>query len=121
MAEVVVAGAADADAVLVVAAGAVADGAFVGGPGPVGAGIDGREVGQRQRGGCGLRHLYASKLLSRGVSVKELADYLGHEDPGFTLRVYTHLLPSSHERARQAVDEAAGIWELQPDDGLQAA
>lgn len=69
----------------------------------------------------GLRHLYASKLLSRGVSVKELADYLGHEDPGFTLRVYTHLLPSSHERARQAVDEAARIWELPGDDGLQAA
>jgi site-specific recombinase XerD len=69
----------------------------------------------------GLRHLYASKLLSRGVSVKELADYLGHEDPGFTLRVYTHLLPSSHERARQAVDEAARIWELPSDDGLQAA
>ncbi len=69
----------------------------------------------------GLRHLYASKLLARGVSVKELADYLGHEDPGFTLRVYTHLLPSSHERARQAVDEAARIGELPGDDGLQAA
>ncbi|WP_247609781.1 tyrosine-type recombinase/integrase [Nocardia veterana] len=68
-----------------------------------------------------MRHLYASKLLARGVSVKELADYLGHEDPGFTLRVYTHLLPSSHERARQAVDEAAGIWQVPPDDGLEAA
>ncbi|WP_244198104.1 tyrosine-type recombinase/integrase [Nocardia neocaledoniensis] len=69
----------------------------------------------------GLRHLYASKLLSRGVSVKELADYLGHEDPGFTLRVYTHLLPSSHERARQAVNESAHIWELPPVNGLEAA
>ncbi|WP_280451599.1 tyrosine-type recombinase/integrase [Nocardia cyriacigeorgica] len=69
----------------------------------------------------GLRHLYASKLLACGVSVKELADYLGHEDAGFTLRVYTHLLPSSHERARQAVDAAAGIWELPTADGLQAA
>lgn len=69
----------------------------------------------------GLRHLYASKLLSRGVSVKELADYLGHEDPGFTLRVYTHLLSSSHERARQAVDESAHIWELPPENGLEAA
>lgn len=69
----------------------------------------------------GLRHLYASKLLSRGVSVKELADYLGHEDPGFTLRVYTHLLSSSHERARQAVDESAHIWELPTENGLEAA
>ncbi|CCH35593.1 hypothetical protein ABZ816_13410 [Actinosynnema sp. NPDC047251] len=43
-------------------------------------------------------------LLSQGVSIKELAEYLGHEDPGFTLRTYTHLMPSSHERARKAVD-----------------
>ncbi|APE38667.1 hypothetical protein BOX37_23760 [Nocardia mangyaensis] len=69
----------------------------------------------------GLRHLYASKLLARGVSVKELADYLGHEDPGFTLRVYTHLLSSSHERARQAVDDSAHLWELPSEDGLEAA
>jgi integrase len=51
-----------------------------------------------------LRHFYASVLLSEGVSVKELADYLGHADPGFTLRTYTHLVPSSYQRARAAVD-----------------
>jgi integrase len=51
-----------------------------------------------------LRHFYASTLLTRGVTIKELADYLGHSDPGFTLRTYTHLLPSSHEQARRAVD-----------------
>jgi integrase len=51
-----------------------------------------------------LRHFYASTLLARGVTIKELADYLGHTDPGFTLRTYTHLLPSSHEQARRAVD-----------------
>jgi len=51
-----------------------------------------------------LRHFYASTLLVRGVTIKELADYLGHSDPGFTLRTYTHLLPSSHQKARQAVD-----------------
>jgi integrase len=51
-----------------------------------------------------LRHFYASILLARGVTIKELADYLGHSDPGFTLRTYTHLLPSSHEQARRAMD-----------------
>jgi len=51
-----------------------------------------------------LRHLYASTLLARGVTIKELAEYLGHSDPGFTLRTYTHLLPSSHAQARRAVD-----------------
>jgi integrase len=51
-----------------------------------------------------LRHLYASVLLDAGESIKALAQYLGHSDPGFTLRVYTHLLPTSHERTRRAVD-----------------
>ena len=32
-----------------------------------------------------LRHFYASTLLSRAVSIKELAEYLGHADAGFTL------------------------------------
>ncbi|MFI7679559.1 tyrosine-type recombinase/integrase [Actinophytocola sp. NPDC049390] len=55
-----------------------------------------------------LRHFYASTLLAQGVSIKELATYLGHADPGFTLRVYTHLVPSSHTRARLAVDTVFG-------------
>jgi integrase len=55
-----------------------------------------------------LRHFYASTLLAQGVSIKELATYLGHADPGFTLRVYTHLVPSSHQRARLAVDTVFG-------------
>jgi hypothetical protein len=35
---------------------------------------------------------------------EELAAHLGHNDPGFTLRTDTHLVPSSFERARTAVD-----------------
>lgn len=49
-------------------------------------------------------HLYASVLLDAGESIKALAQYLGHSDPGFTLRVYTHLMPTSHERTRRAID-----------------
>jgi len=41
----------------------------------------------------------------KGVSIKELAEYLGHADPAFTLRVYAHLLPSSHDRARAVINE----------------
>ncbi|MEU4763992.1 site-specific integrase [Actinosynnema sp. NPDC023794] len=59
---------------------------------------------KRQDGMHAMRHLYASVLLAQGVSIKELAEYLGHADPGFTLRTYTHLMPSSHQRARKAVD-----------------
>jgi integrase len=56
-----------------------------------------------------LRHYYASVMLHGGVSVKELAEYLGHHDPAFTLQVYSHLIPASHERARQVFD-AAMFW-----------
>jgi integrase len=58
----------------------------------------------RKEGPHQLRHFYASVMLAGGVSVKELAQFLGHKDEAFTLRVYTHLLPSSHDRARQVMD-----------------
>jgi hypothetical protein len=45
-----------------------------------------------------------SVLLDAGENVKALSTYLGHSDPGSTLRVYTHLMPSSDGRARKAVD-----------------
>ncbi|MBW3643354.1 MAG: site-specific integrase [Actinobacteria bacterium] len=58
----------------------------------------------RGNGMHALRHFYASVLIDAGESVRAVADYLGHADPGFTLRVYAHLFPSSEERARKAVD-----------------
>ncbi|HEX4724694.1 MAG TPA: site-specific integrase [Pseudonocardiaceae bacterium] len=51
-----------------------------------------------------LRHLFASSMLHQGVSIKELAAFLGHADEAFTLRTYVHLMPNSYERARLAVD-----------------
>jgi integrase len=53
-----------------------------------------------------LRHYYASALLEAGVSIRAVSEYLGHADPGFTLRTYAHLMPTSDERARQAMDLA---------------
>lgn len=61
----------------------------------------GRDTGMHQ-----LRHHYASVLLDGGVSIRALADYLGHSDPGFTLRVYSHLMPDSETRARAVIDNA---------------
>jgi integrase len=29
------------------------------------------------------------------AGTRAVSEYLGHADPGFTLRVYTHLMPSS--------------------------
>jgi integrase len=48
------------------------------------------------------------KELDEGVSIRALAEYLGHADPAFTLRVYTHLMQASHLRARLAIDRAFG-------------
>jgi integrase len=64
-----------------------------------------RYVTTRKEGIHQLRHYYASVMLAGGVSIKELAEYLGHSDPAFTLRVYAHMLPSSHNRARAVIND----------------
>jgi integrase len=58
----------------------------------------------RENGTHALRHFFASALLDGGESIRAVSEYLGHADPGFTLRVYTHLMPSSAERTRKAID-----------------
>jgi integrase len=61
-------------------------------------------VTDRKTGVHSLRHYYASVTWGDGVNIRELAEYLGRSDPGFTLRIYNHMLPHSHERARKAID-----------------
>ncbi len=39
-----------------------------------------------------FRHTCASLLFENERNVKQVADWLGHSDPGFTLRTYVHLL-----------------------------
>ena len=53
----------------------------------------------RENGMHALRHAYASMLLAGGVDIRTVSEYLGHADPGFTLRTYCHLLedaPTGH-------------------------
>lgn len=86
---------------------------------------------KRAEGFHALRHFYASVLLDGGESIKALSEYLGHADPGFTLRTYTHLMPASSERTRRAVDSVfrpPGVAEVIPEgndsevsDGLVTA
>jgi integrase len=57
-----------------------------------------------QDGMHAMRHLYASHMLAQGVSIKELAAFLGHSSEAFTLKTYVHLMPDSYQRARIAVD-----------------
>jgi integrase len=58
-----------------------------------------REVGMHA-----LRHFFASTLLGAGESIKAIAEWLGHSDPAFTLRTYTHLMQTSQGRARRTID-----------------
>jgi integrase len=60
-------------------------------------------IGAREHGMHALRHFYASVLLDGGESIKAVSEYLGHHDAGFTLRTYTHLMPSSQARTLETV------------------
>ncbi|MFF8986439.1 tyrosine-type recombinase/integrase [Streptomyces globisporus] len=71
----------------------------------------------REHGMHALRHYYASVLLDAGENIRALSEYLGHSDPGFTLRTYTHLMPNSQDRARKAIDAAFGPAAEDDDDG----
>ncbi len=62
----------------------------------------------RANGVHALRHFYASALLDAGESVKAVAEWLGHSNAAFTLRVYAHLMPESPGRARRALDMLFG-------------
>lgn len=59
----------------------------------------------REQGMHAGRHFYASVQLEAGTSIRALAEYLGHTDPGFTLRTYTHLMPQAADKAKRAVDD----------------
>jgi integrase len=61
----------------------------------------------RANGSHALRHFYASTLLAAGVSVRAVADWLGHADGGaLLLRVCAHVMPSDTERGRAVLDAA---------------
>lgn len=71
--------------------------------------IPAQEAGKRyasapEHGMRALRHFYASVLLDAGENIRAPSQYLGHSDPGFSLRTYTHLMPSSEGRTRKAVE-----------------
>ncbi|MBM9505051.1 tyrosine-type recombinase/integrase [Actinacidiphila acididurans] len=79
-----------------------------------------RYAAAREHGMHALRHFYASVLLDAGENIRALSQYLGHADPGFTLRTYTHLMPSSEGRTRRAV-ESVYLASTTQDHGPQTA
>lgn len=61
-------------------------------------------AGTRENGMHVLRHTAASAWLAEGVDINTVAEWLGHADPGFTLRTYVHLMPNAADRGRRAMD-----------------
>jgi hypothetical protein len=43
-------------------------------------------------------------ILGEGGSLNDLAVYMGHHDPAFTLRIYGHMQQGSEDRARAIID-----------------
>ncbi|MFF7711680.1 hypothetical protein [Streptomyces sp. NPDC007988] len=52
------------------------------------------------------RHTFASIVLAESETITQLAAWLGHSDPAFTLRAYVHFMPKSGQRAFAAL----GAW-----------
>jgi integrase len=52
-----------------------------------------------------LRHTFASVVLASGETITQLAAWLGHSDPAFTLRTYVHFMPKSGSHGRAAIGQ----------------
>ncbi len=55
-----------------------------------------------------LRHTFASTLLSEGVSVRAVSEWLGHASAVVTLTTYAHMMPIDTDRARSVLDSVLG-------------
>lgn len=54
-----------------------------------------------------LRHVFASVALANAVPITDVSRWLGHRNIQTTYAIYSHFIPSSWERAREALD---GEW-----------
>ena len=53
-----------------------------------------------------LRHTCATLLPYEGRTLNEVAEHLGHADPGFTARTYAHVMGDAPRRRRITISEA---------------
>jgi integrase len=55
-----------------------------------------------------LRHTFATMALQSGVDIRTVSGMLGHSDPGFTLRTYTHTTNPMQVKAAAAIGNIMG-------------
>ena len=53
-----------------------------------------------------LRHTCATLLVYESRTLNEVAEHLGHADPGFTARTYAHVMRDASRRRRVPISEA---------------
>jgi hypothetical protein len=53
-----------------------------------------------------LRHTCATLLLYEGRTLNEVAEHVGHADPGFTARTYAHVMRDAARRRRVPIAQA---------------
>ena len=53
-----------------------------------------------------LRHGTASMLLNQNVPIPVVSKYLGHANPGITMKVYAHMIDGTSGAAAQGIDSA---------------
>ena len=58
----------------------------------------------------GLRHAFASALISGGASVKAVSVAMGHTNATTTLQTYARLWPGDEDRIRSAI---ADVWQIE--------
>lgn len=66
-----------------------------------------------------LRHTCATLLIYSGWIVNEVADQLGHNDPGFTARTYQHTFKGARKRRGVAIEEAIATARSNQADAIQ--
>ena len=52
-----------------------------------------------------LRHTFAVEMLRAGTDIETVSKWLGHYDPGFTLRVYADMTPDMRQAAADRLQE----------------
>jgi integrase len=52
-----------------------------------------------------LRHTHFQMLANAGIGARDMADRAGHSDPGFTMRTYTHPMPTAQQKSVDVLNE----------------
>jgi integrase len=53
-----------------------------------------------------LRHTCATLMIYEGRTINEVAEHLGHADPGFTARTYAHVFRDARDRRGLSIEDA---------------